>query len=100
MNNSVWAYIFIMAGVSYLLRILPMTLIRKEITNLFIKNVLYYIPYVTIRVMTFPSILYISENIWRGVAALVAAGLVAWFTQNLVGSAVVACIAVFIVSII
>lgn len=99
MNNNIWAYIFIMAGVSYLLRVLPMTLIRKEITNPFIKNVLYYIPYVTIRVMTFPSILYVSENIWRGVAAFVVAGLVAWFSQNLVASAVVACISVFVISI-
>lgn len=99
MNNNVWAYIFIMAGVSYLLRVLPMTLIRKEITNPFIKNVLYYIPYVTIRVMTFPSILYVSDNIMCGVAAFVVAGLVAWFTRNLVASAVVACISVFIVSI-
>ena len=62
MNERVWIYIFIMAGVSYLLRVLPLTLIRRQIKNTFIKSLLYYLPYVTLSVMTVPAIFSVSEN--------------------------------------
>lgn len=100
MTHSVWIYIFIMAGVSYLLRVLPVTLIRKQIENQFIKSVLYYLPYVTLAVMTVPAIFTISDNPLCGGVALVAAGLVAWFTSNLFFSATAACLAVLIVALI
>jgi branched-subunit amino acid transport protein len=57
MQNNVYIYILIMAGVSFLIRVLPLTLIRKPIKNQFIKSFLYYVPYVTLSVMTFPAIL-------------------------------------------
>ena len=57
MNHSVWLYIMVMALVSYLLRVLPLTLIRKQIKNRFIKSLLFYLPYVTLSVMTVPAIL-------------------------------------------
>lgn len=100
MTHSVWIYIFIMAGVSYLLRVLPVTLIRKQIENQFIKSVLYYLPYVTLAVMTVPAIFTISDNPLCGGVALVAAGLVAWFTSNLFFSATAACLAVLIIALI
>lgn len=56
MTHNPWIYIFIMAAVSYAIRCLPMTLIRKPIKSRFIQSFLYYVPYVTLAVMTFPAI--------------------------------------------
>lgn len=99
MRNSVWIYIAVMAVVSYLLRVLPITLIRKQIKNRFIQSVLFYLPYVTLSVMTVPAIFAVSENPLCGAAALVAAGIAAWTTSNLFLSASVACVAVFLVGL-
>ena len=55
MNNRIYLYILVMAGVTYLIRVLPLTLIRKEIKNTYIRSFLYYVPYVTLSVMTFPD---------------------------------------------
>ena len=60
-------YICIMAIVTYLIRMLPLTLIKKEITNKTIRSFLYYVPYVTLSVMTFPAILYVTGNIYSGI---------------------------------
>ncbi len=98
MSNNVWIYIFVMAIVSYILRTLPLTLIRKPIENRFIKSVLYYLPYATLSVMTVPAILTISDNPLCGLAALAGAGLTAWITSNLFLSATVACAAAFAVN--
>lgn len=87
MKGSVWIYIFVMAGVSYLLRVLPITLIRKQIKNPFIKSVLYYLPYVTLSVMTVPSIFFVTSNPFCGIMALITACIVSWFTSNLFLSA-------------
>jgi len=100
MSNSVWIYILIMSVVSYIIRALPITLIRRKIKNRFIQSVLYYLPYVTLSVMTVPAIFSISANPVAGIAALVIAILVAWFTGNLLLSATGACAAVFLVTLI
>lgn len=100
MNNSVWIYILIMSVVSYIIRVLPITLIRRKIKNRFIQSVLYYLPYVTLSVMTVPAIFAITANPVAGIAALVIAILVSWFTSNLLLSATGACAAVFLVTLI
>lgn len=100
MTHSVWISILLMAAVSYLIRVLPVTLIRKQIKNRFLRSVLYYLPYVTLSVMTVPSIFTISENPLCGIAALVVAIVLAWFTGNLLLSATGACVAVFLISLI
>lgn len=56
MTHSIYLYIAIMAGISFLIRTLPLTLIRKPITNRFLRSFLFYVPYVTLAVMTFPAI--------------------------------------------
>ena len=99
MNNSVWIYILVMAAVSYLLRVLPLTLIRKPIENHFMRSLFFYMPYVTLSVMTVPAIFAISDNIFCGIAALISAAVVAWFSSNLFFSAVAACLAVYIVGL-
>ena len=69
--HNIWLYILVMAGVTYLIRVLPLTLIRKEIKNRTIRSFLFYVPYVTLAVMTFPAILEATNNMWAGLAALI-----------------------------
>ncbi|MBO4290226.1 MAG: AzlD domain-containing protein [Lachnospiraceae bacterium] len=100
MNTHVWSYIFVMAAVSYLIRVLPITLIRRQIKNRFIRSVLYYLPYVTLSVMTVPAIFSIHENPVCGAAGLVAGLITAWTTRNLFLTALGACLAVLAAALI
>jgi branched-subunit amino acid transport protein len=96
MSGNVYIYILIMAGVSYLIRVLPLTLIRKEIKSTFLKSFLYYVPYVTLAVMTFPAILEATNSMWAGLLALIVGILLAWFGKSLLTVAVCCCLTVFI----
>lgn len=95
MNNN-YIYILIMAGVSFLIRALPMTIFRKQIKSKFIQSFLYYVPYVTLSVMTFPAIVNATQSPISGVAALIVGILAAWFGADLFKTAVVCCGAVFL----
>ena len=72
MKNNPYIYIFTAALVSYLIRVLPLTLIRKPIKNKFLRSFLYYIPYVTLAVMTFPAIINATQSPIAGIIALIA----------------------------
>lgn len=97
--HNMYLYIAVVALVTYTIRVLPLTLIRKEIKNQFIRSFLYYVPYVTLAAMTFPAIVYATDSIWSGVAALVIGILVAWFSGNLFLVAISACAVVFLVEL-
>ena len=99
MGNNVYLYILVMAGVTYLVRVLPLTLIRREIQNRTIRSFLYYVPYVTLAVMTFPSILYATGSLWSGLAALVVAMVVALRSGSLMQVAIAACSVVFLLEL-
>ena len=88
-----------MASVSYLIRVLPITLIQKPITNKFIQSFLYYVPYVTLSVMTFPAIINATQSQISGIAALVAGIIAAWFGANLFKVAVSCCSVVLILEL-
>ncbi len=92
-----YAYIFVMAAVSYAIRALPMTLIRKPIRSRFIRSFLYYVPYVTLAVMTFPAIVDATQSPVAGALALVVGLLAAWFGAGLMPVAVLCCVTVFLV---
>ena len=79
MIRSNWLYIAVMFAVSYTIRILPLTLIRKPIRNQFIQSFLYYVPYVTLAVMTFPAIVNATQSPVAGAAALVVGIAAAWY---------------------
>ena len=64
-------YVATMAVVTYLIRVLPLTLFNKPITNIYVQSFLYYVPYVTLAVMTFPTILYETNSQLAGLAALI-----------------------------
>lgn len=98
MDKSIYTYIFVMALVSYLIRVFPLAVIRKPITNKYIKSFLFYIPYVTLTVMTFPAIIYATASKIGGIAALVVGILLAVFTRNLFVVASGCCITVLILS--
>lgn len=83
MQHNVYIYILVMGIVTYLIRVLPLTLIRKEIKNRFIRSFLYYVPYVTLAVMTFPAILDATGSTASALAAFIAAILIAWFGGSL-----------------
>ena len=89
MNN--WIYIAVMFAVSYAIRILPLTLIRKPIENQFIQSFLYYVPYVTLAVMTFPAIVNAT-----GAAALVVGIIAAWMGAGLFPVSVLCCAVVLV----
>ena len=100
MNHNVYLYIFVMAAVTYLIRVMPLTLIRKEIKNTFIRSFLYYVPYVTLAVMTFPAILDATNSVWTGLAALIGGILLAWLGASLFHVAMACCAIVFILELI
>lgn len=95
MNHKIYIYILVMACVTYLIRVLPLTLIRREIKNKTIRSFLYYVPYVTLAVMTFPAILSETGSIWSAWAAFLTAAALAWFGRSLFQVAVSACLVVF-----
>lgn len=66
-----YLYLFVMALTTYLIRVLPLTLIRKPIRNRFLRSFLYYVPYVTLAVMTFPAIVQATQSPLAGALALV-----------------------------
>ena len=98
--NNIYVYILAMSLATYLIRVLPLTLIRKEINNKFIKSFLYYVPYVTLAVMTFPAILTSTQTMWSGLIALIGAVILAWKGGNLFQVAVISCVLVFVVELI
>lgn len=99
MNLNVYLYILVMAGVTYLIRLLPLTLIKKEIKNVYIKSFLYYVPYVTLSVMTFPAILHATASVWSGAAALAVAVILAWKEKSLFQVSLAACAMVFLLEL-
>ena len=100
MNVNVLIAILLMAGVTYLIRVLPLVLIRREIKNKVIRSFLYYVPYVTLSVMTFPAILTATSTIWSALVALAVAALLALKGCKLPIVAATACLAVFLFELI
>ena len=96
---NIYLYIAVMAGVTFLIRVLPLTLIRKEIKNKTIRSFLYYVPYVTLAVMTFPAILEATQSPIAGLVAFLAALALAFFGRSLFQVAVASCLTVFIVEL-
>ena len=94
--HNIYLYILIMAGVSYLIRVLPLTLIRRPITNRFIRSFLFYVPYVTLAVMTFPSIVEATQMPAAGYAALGLGIVLAFLNAGLFPVALSCCAVVFV----
>ena len=90
-EHNIYLYILIMFGVSYVIRVLPLTLIRKPIKNRFVQSFLYYVPYVTLAVMTFPAITEATQSPIAGLVALIVGIVATWFGASLFQVAVTCC---------
>ena len=97
--SKVYIYILLMAVVTYLIRALPLTLIRREIKSRFIQSFLHYVPYATLAAMTFPAILSATDYIYSAVAGFVVALVLAFYNRSLIQVAGGACLAAFIVEL-
>ena len=94
---SIAIYIAVMAGVTYLIRMLPLAIWTKEITSPFIKSFLYYVPYACLAAMTFPAILNATDSILSGAVGFAVALYLAYKEKSLLTVALFACAAVFAV---
>lgn len=92
-----WIYLLIMAGSTYLIRVIPFVLVRRKITNRSIRSFLYYIPYAVLTAMTFPAVIFAAGNVVAAVVGFVVAIGFALKNKSLTTVAVAACSAVFIV---
>lgn len=88
-----------MAAVTYAIRVLPLTLIRKKIKNTFLKSFLFYVPYVTLSVMTFPAIIEATQSPVAGAAALIIGIVLAFFGANLFIVAAACCTTVLLLEL-
>lgn len=95
MTHNVYVYILVGAVVSFFVRVLPLTLIRRQITNRFLRSFFFYVPYVTLAVMTFPAIVEGTLYPLAGVAALLVGVVLAWLGAGLFPVAVACCVSVF-----
>ena len=98
--NNVYVYIFGMALVTYIIRVLPLTLIRKKIKNKLIRSFLYYVPYVTLAVMTFPAILDATQSVWSALAAFLVAIALAYLGQSLFIVAISSSLTVLVIELV
>lgn len=100
MTKNFLLYLAVMAGVTYLIRMLPLVLIKKKITNVYLLSFLYYVPYAVLSVMTVPACLYATGNIISAIAGLAVALVFAYRKCGLLTVASTASVAVFITEII
>lgn len=97
---SFYIYLLVAAGVTYLIRMLPLVLIRKKIENRFLLSFLYYVPYAVLSVMTIPAIFYATDYWASAIAGFAVAALMSWYEQSLVKVAAASCTAAFAVELI
>ena len=97
--KSVYLYILLMAAVTYIIRALPLTLIRREIKSRFIKSFLYYVPYATLAAMTFPAILSATDHVESSVFGFAVALVLAFNKKSLLTVAGCACLTAFVLEL-
>ena len=93
---NIYLYILVMAVTTYLIRALPLTLFKKPIKNRFLKSFLHYVPVACLTAMTFPAILYATENMISGAVGLAVALVLAYCRRSLILVSVASCAAVFL----
>lgn len=96
MRHDPWLYIAIMSAATIAIKALPLTLIRRQITNRFVRSFLHYVPYVTLSVMTFPAIIHATQDPRSGLLALVLGLVMAWKGRSLFQVASALCLTVFV----
>lgn len=100
MTNNFWIYLLVMAGVTYLVRMLPFVLVKEKIRNKFIISFLYYIPYAVLSVMTIPAIFTSTSETVSAIAGFAVAVVLSYFSGSLLKVAALSCACVYIVEFI
>ena len=93
----IYLYILVMAVVTYLIRMIPLTVFHKKITNPFICSFLYYVPYACLTAMTIPAVFYATGSLFSAFAGVAVAVILAYCRRSLITVAAGACLAVFVV---
>lgn len=88
--------LFAMAGITYIVRMIPLIVFKGKIKSTYIKSLLYYIPYAVLSAMTFPFILYSTGNFYAALIGTAVALVAAAFKLSLIIVAILACVAVFV----
>ena len=96
LKADIYLYVLVMAATTYLIRMIPVTFVKKEVTNPFIRSFVFYVPYVCLSAMTFPAILTATGNIISGTVGFLAALIAAYKEKSMVYVAVIACAAALI----
>ncbi len=97
MDYNVWIYFLVAAGTIYLIRVLPLTLIRRELTNPFLRSFLYFVPFVTLSVMTFPDMVEATGSALSGWAGFLTGLILSYVSGNLFQVAISSCIVVYLI---
>ena len=93
---KIYLYILVMAVTTYLIRALPLTLLKKPIRSRFLRSFLYYVPVACLTAMTFPAILYATDHVVSGAAGLLIGVILAYKNKSLIVVALASCGAVFL----
>ncbi len=96
MTPNFFIYLLVMAGVTYLVRVIPLILVKKEITNKFLLSFLYYMPYAVLTVMTIPGIFFATTYTASAVVGLIVAIILALRGKGLTTVAIVSCLGVLV----
>ena len=100
MKYNFAVYILVMAGVTYLIRMLPMVLFKKQIKNQFVLSFLYYVPYSVLAVMTFPAVFYATSSVVSACVGVAIALVLAYFEKSLILISFSSCLGVFVTELI
>ena len=99
MKTNIYLYIFVMVFATWLMRVSSSLIMKKPIENRFFQSFLYYVPYVTLAVMTFPAIIEATQSPLAGAAALLVCMLAAWCGAGLFPVAIAGCVTVFLIEL-
>ena len=95
-QHRILIYILLAIVVTNLIRVIPMVFIKGQISNRFVRSFLYYVPYVTLAVMTFPDMILATPTPWSSLIALVIGMIAAWFRLGLLPVAAICCAIVYL----
>lgn len=99
-NSKFFLYLLVMAGVTYLVRAIPMALIKEKIKNRFVLSFLHYIPYTVLSAMTVPAIFYATDSPITATVGFIVAIIAALFERSLVQVAALSCLGVLVTEIV
>lgn len=94
-----WKYVLVMAGVTYLIRMLPLAAIRGKVKSRFVQGFLYYVPYAVLGAMTIPAVFSSTGSLPGAIAGVAVAMVLGWMGKGLLTVAVAACVAAFVAAL-